>query len=271
MGKLALMDKEIEPNSNSKTAVNENLKTINTCIHFETLAEPVKKSCPLFNSLINRVNMEVKNPQKHINKKRKNIISKTHNNRPSMGPALGEKVIDCNNDIPTMTIGDYAEILTGNNQFTEMNSINQVIRGDAKSKLGNYQAAIVDYNLAIACNPNDSIAYRKRAVAEINLCDYEQALLDLNKSIRINPDDGETYTYRGMGKAKQGNYVGALADFNKSIEINPFDEVAYHNRGNVKYNLRNKIGASLDWSKAGELRMRRRWKDYNNVFQKKQF
>jgi tetratricopeptide (TPR) repeat protein len=122
--------------------------------------------------------------------------------------------------------------------------------GNAKYNLGQYEAAILDYDKAIQIDPNYKIAYSNRGLAKNNLGQYEAAILDFDKAIQIDPNFKNAYNNRGFAKNNLGQYEAAILDFDKAIQIDPNFKNAYNNRGFAKKNLGQYEAAILDYDKA---------------------
>jgi tetratricopeptide (TPR) repeat protein/S1-C subfamily serine protease len=123
-------------------------------------------------------------------------------------------------------------------------------RGFAYSNLGKYDAALADYGKALALNPDDAEAYYNRGVTYSNLGKYDAALADYGKALALNPDDAEAYNNRGVTYDKLGKYDVALMDYGKAITLNPDLAEVYYNRGVTYSNLRKYDAALMDYDKA---------------------
>jgi tetratricopeptide (TPR) repeat protein len=118
-------------------------------------------------------------------------------------------------------------------------------RGNAFSKVGQYQRAIEDLSRVIHWKPDYTSAYSNRGVAYHELGQYQQAIEDYNKAIRLEPNYASAYSNRGITYHKLGQYQQAIEDYNEAIRLEPDDTLAYYNRG-ITY-LRqenNKLGCS---------------------------
>ena len=60
-----------------------------------------------------------------------------------------------------------------------------MVRGKAKSALGDKEGAIADYNQAIRLNPDNAKAYKNRGHAYRKLGENQQALRDFRVSWRL--------------------------------------------------------------------------------------
>ena len=135
--------------------------------------------------------------------------------------------------------------------------------GSAKANLGQYEAAIVDYDTAIRLTPDYTLVYCirvvARGVAKVELGLYESAITDYDTVIHLRPDYTPAYHYRevaksklstmlshqeavayykqGLNKAALGQYEEAISDYNAAIQLRPDYVHAYYNRGLAKVQL----------------------------------
>ena len=127
-------------------------------------------------------------------------------------------------------------------------------RGNAKQKLEQYEAAIVDYDEAIHLNPTLVEAYINRGDAKAGLKQYEAAITDYNEAIRLKPDYAEAYINRGAAKYELGRHEAAGADYDEAIRLNPDYAEAYSKRGEAKQKLRQYEAAVDDCNEAIRLK-----------------
>ena len=159
-------------------------------------------------------------------------------------------------------------------------------RGIVKSKLGDFNEAISDYNMSIELtlifnnkkNKDEQIEdstdltelslvnditrmemliltyqYYSRGWTKFRLKDYEGAIADYDKAIDATPDYAEAYYERGFAKNHIKDYFGAYNDFDKVIKLDSDDCDAYNGRAFSKIQLFNYEGALLDFNKSIEL------------------
>ena len=77
-----------------------------------------------------------------------------------------------------------------------------------RTRLGDYQGAIADYDRALELNPQFAQAYYNRGNAKRTLKDYQGAIADYDKAIELNPRFAQAYYNRGVAKSDLGNYLG---------------------------------------------------------------
>ena len=135
-------------------------------------------------------------------------------------------------------------------------------QGRAKHNIGQYEAAIVDYNTAIRLKPDHALIYYDRGEAKYHSGQYEAAITDYDTFIRLKPDDvlnALAYWMRGLVKYKLGQYEAAIADYDIFIRLKPDyarePEYAciYHLRGLAKVKLGQTREAEKDWQDALKL------------------
>ena len=128
------------------------------------------------------------------------------------------------------------------------------VRGNAKADLGQYLAAISDFDKAIQLKPDAANAYINRGIAKAELGRYSAAISDYDKAIQLKPDHADAYNNRGNAKHKLGQHSAAINDYDKTIQLKPDHTNAYVNRGIVKADLRQHVAAISDYDKAIQLK-----------------
>ena len=127
-------------------------------------------------------------------------------------------------------------------------------RGNTKAALGQYVAAISDYDKAIQLKPDDADAYYNRGLAKYYLGQYLAAIQDYDAAIQLKPDDATAYSNRGAAKADLGQYFAAVSDHDKAIQLKPDAVNAYINRGVAKHGLGQHNAAIQDYDTAIQLK-----------------
>jgi tetratricopeptide (TPR) repeat protein len=94
-----------------------------------------------------------------------------------------------------------------------------VLRGDCKADLGENDAALRDYNVAIGIEPEYQYAYTTRCETRLQLDDLAGALADCNTAIRLDPTDALSYEDRADVYFQRESYALALTDYDKAIEL----------------------------------------------------
>ncbi|HVE56782.1 MAG TPA: TonB family protein [Pyrinomonadaceae bacterium] len=99
-------------------------------------------------------------------------------------------------------------------------------RANANFVMGEYDAAIVDYNKAVELNPKEPTIYFSRALAYFNNKSFNPAIADFDKVIELDPKEGMAYFKRGAALEKIGNFEKALSDYQKAVELDADNEPA---------------------------------------------
>ena len=131
--------------------------------------------------------------------------------------------------------------------------VNSLKMGRLFYDMGNYEAAIGEFDTALASAPDMGEAYNNRGLAYFAIGETNNALADFDKAIELMPNTGGTYSNRGAVYLSLGNYDQAIADLNKAIELSPDLAKAYHNRGLVYLSMAEADKAILDFDKAIDL------------------
>ena len=118
---------------------------------------------------------------------------------------------------------------------------------------GDYEKAILHFNMAIASQPSMGEAYNDRGLTYYAMGDTNNAMADFNKAIELLPNAAFSYSNRGGLYLSLGNHAQALADLDKAIELSPRLAKAYHNRGLTYLDLGNFDQAIADFNQAIEL------------------
>ena len=132
-------------------------------------------------------------------------------------------------------------------------AIDHYNKGRAKHNLGQYEAAIVDYNAAIRLKPDFLLAYNNRGLAKYYLSQYDAAIADYDTAIQLEPKFAGAYSNRGLAKYYLGQYNAAIADCDKAIWFEPELAEAFHNRGFAKVELGQYNSAIADYDNAIQL------------------
>ena len=115
---------------------------------------------------------------------------------------------------------------------------------------GNYQAAIAQYNLILATNPNDVQALMERGITYARLGDHERAIGDYTAAIYQERDNALIYYNRGLSYDALGQTELALADYDHSIRHDSQYAYSWNNRGSVYASLGKWAQAVQDYTQA---------------------
>ena len=76
--------------------------------------------------------------------------------------------------------------------------------------------------------------YQSRSCEGRYLGQYLAAISDYDKAIQLEPDDAEAYYNRGHCEGRVGTILAAISDYDKAIQLEPDLAEAYNNRGAAK-------------------------------------
>ncbi|MBI5428825.1 MAG: tetratricopeptide repeat protein, partial [Nitrosomonadales bacterium] len=91
-------------------------------------------------------------------------------------------------------------------------------RGTELGKLQRYEAALADFNKAIAIHPFDDL-YGNRATAYYFLGRYREALGDYDLAIELNQTNPNAYQGRALAYRALGDFSAAEKDFQRSCAL----------------------------------------------------
>ncbi|NML65542.1 hypothetical protein HHL22_10030 [Hymenobacter sp. RP-2-7] len=95
-------------------------------------------------------------------------------------------------------------------------------RGYTRSLLGQQEAALADFDHAIALEIELAYAYANRGLAWLRLGHSAKALADITHSLTLSPTEVYGYRNRGLYYLEQDDFAAALADFKQAQLLNPF-------------------------------------------------
>jgi tetratricopeptide (TPR) repeat protein len=110
---------------------------------------------------------------------------------------------------------DRAAVLTA-----DPNSLADIYddRGLAKLMTAQPEAALHDFDRALAINSNDTRALFNHGCACHQLGHLDAALTDLNRLLALEPDHARTYLKRGVMRQSLGDRAGSLADLRQAAD-----------------------------------------------------
>jgi tetratricopeptide (TPR) repeat protein len=96
---------------------------------------------------------------------------------------------------------------------------------------GAHQAALAEFNSALAISPYLAEALYHRGCVHEATGQVEQALEDFDQALSCDPQHALSYLHRGRIRSERGDVDPALADFDQVMTMRPNDAECYLNRG----------------------------------------
>jgi hypothetical protein len=154
----------------------------------------------------------------------------------------------------SIVIGSSSSIVIGSSSYVKLVNSSYVEpyynRANGKSKLGDIQGAIDDYDRVISIDPNHVKAYYGRGIIKSKLGYIQGAIDDYDRIISIDPNYVEAYHGRAHSRSRLGDKQGAMEDYNRAILLNPNYDRAYYNRGIIKSEVGDRQGTMEDYNRA---------------------
>ena len=114
--------------------------------------------------------------------------------------------------------------------------------------------AIKHYTEALKLKFDSEVwAYTKRGNAYADIGDFDAAIEDYNKAIDLPPEYAFAYNSRGIAYLKEGDLCAAIEDFNKVIALAPEEAGFYYNRGMAWLYLKEWQKAKADLTTAKDM------------------
>lgn len=114
----------------------------------------------------------------------------------------------------------YTELINANPKYSRLYYI-YYLRGKAETKVGSYEGAVSDYDMALKLKPDFTNVFIKRGYAYLSLEEYRKAIDDFNNAIKYNPDNLKLYGYRGEAYYYSKQFKKAIKDFQYVIKTDP--------------------------------------------------
>ncbi len=135
-------------------------------------------------------------------------------------------------------------------------------RGYLRLYDGDQSEAMADFNRALAIAPHDTSALCGRGQANANMGNEKEALADFNLAIKLDPSNAPSYIFRGYHLERHGDQPRAIADFDQTIKLDPTNALAYCYRGTAREAVKDNQGAVSDFSKVIKFDPKYAWAYY---------
>lgn len=116
-----------------------------------------------------------------------------------------------------------------------------------------YDAALADFDQAIALNPNVAKVWVNRGNVLAAMGRNDSSRVAFDRALALKPDFADAWNNRGALRLQMGDNAGAIADCSRAIELNPNHRDAYANRSLAHVNLGQFDQAVPDSRRAVEL------------------
>jgi len=116
-----------------------------------------------------------------------------------------------------------------------------------------YDQALVYYSAALRKDPNNSVLYNKRGIAELQLNNLAAAQKDFQRAIKKNPHYAEAYNNLGVVSYIQSNYKKAIQRYEKALRLRE-DSASVHSNLGIAWFARRQIDKAMaEYARALEL------------------
>lgn len=132
------------------------------------------------------------------------------------------------------------ELMTQAINAQPQHAVAYVNRGAVLKDLGDWPAALDDYDSALARQqgqPGEADSHNHRGNVLKALRRYPDALQSFDRAIALEPGRSAFHNHRGIVLRLLGNYLQALAAFDQALALQPAYPQAFNNRGNTLNNL----------------------------------
>lgn len=126
-------------------------------------------------------------------------------------------------------------------------------RGNAQYQLHQFQAAIDDFDRALAISSDDVESLVMRGWSHYAMDNNEKALGDFDQAIALSPQSALAYVGRGQVLLEEDRFSEALADFELAVRHGPKLQASYFGRGAAHSALGQMDESLADYDRAIEL------------------
>jgi protein O-GlcNAc transferase len=127
-------------------------------------------------------------------------------------------------------------------------------RGNVFAALRRFDEALTDFEMAIALDPQSSLAFGNQGNVYQELGRFDEAVVSYDEAIALNPHDAEVCYNRGGALQELKRFDEAVASYDKAIALRPDYAEALSNRGMVLQALGRHSEAVTSYDRAIALR-----------------
>jgi tetratricopeptide (TPR) repeat protein len=106
------------------------------------------------------------------------------------------------------------------------------------------------WTAALAKKPNDVQTMLRRGVAHTELGEYQAAIGDFDRILRLQPANAEAYYLRGNARYRKGDPTGAMADYDMALKLDAKLLPCYVARASAHAARGNQAAAAADYQAA---------------------
>ena len=143
--------------------------------------------------------------------------------------------------------GDYPQAIAFLNKALEVDAdiLIYAFRGQAKMGMEDYDAAVLDFTLALEFEPEEPDYYYYRGMSYFTLDRYQEAVNDFNEAAKLDPD-WDDYRVRGIAYSQLLMFEEAISDLTRAIRLTPDDLNLYLHRAEAYCALEKSAEATRD-------------------------
>ena len=104
-------------------------------------------------------------------------------------------------------------------------------KGDDLTVQKRYLEALPEYEMAVASDPYNSIAWNKLGRAHMNTGRFQDAVLAFDKALLLDPFYTEALNNRGDSLTMLGEYAEAVSTYDRALQVNPNNIYALLRKG----------------------------------------
>ena len=149
--------------------------------------------------------------------------------------------------------GDYEQALVQTNLALDINPDNSLAwnqRGLALHRLKRFEQAVASYDRALALWRDHPEALSNRGVALYELKRFDEALESYDRALAVRPHYAEAFCYRGAALLQLKRREEALASCDRALAIRPDYAEAFWHRADVLAQLKRPDEALLSYDRA---------------------
>ncbi len=114
---------------------------------------------------------------------------------------------------------------------TSQNALAHYNLGNVLSERGRFDAAITQYEQAVAIKPDFADAHNNLGIALARSQRYDDAIAHFRRLLEIEPDSTDAHNNLGMALAGRGQVDQAIAEYRRALEIDARNAEAHYNLG----------------------------------------